>query len=260
MIVTDLPDGDWHLFRQADHARTSGQIARAWRRPTFLDQPLWDMFILAVSHHDDGWDAADDQPLLDAAGRPLNFKTYPTAQHVVIWQRTLQGVAALGGYPQLLVAAHARWLYTQLPTPREGSEAAAVAFVAQLDAMIDALLRRLATQPAYAQAVAPSNFDLSRKLFSFFDALSLVFVRGLGWMSFTEELPVGSDVQKMKIHGEMCAIRWGRMTPWPFVEDDVTFSIPLKRIAGRAYGDAQSLLDTLGQTPPAMRYYNLGRL
>lgn len=260
MIVTDLPDGDLHLVRQAAHAHTSGQIALAWQRPAFLSETVWEIFIDTVATHDEGWNEADDHPLVNDAGRPVNFKSYPTKEHIAIWLRTLDYAKDIGPYAQLLIAGHARWLYTHLPTPAQGDEAAAVDFIAQLDQKMDTLFKQLRQDEVFASAVTPEHFQLSRKLFSFFDALSLVFVRGLDWMSFTDDLPVGGDVQKMKIHGEMCAIRWGRMTPWPFAEDDVTFSAPMRRIPGRAYADTKDLLETINQTEPVMRYFNLGRL
>lgn len=260
MIVTELPDGDLHLIKQIDHAHTSGQIARAWCKPSFVSDEVWEEFIVAVEHHDDGWDLADGDPSVDAQGRPRNFKSFPTRRHIALWQRTLDLARHRSVYQQLLTAAHARWLYTHVQSVDENAQEAAVYFTEQLDQIMAASLEKLAGDPRYASVVEPHRFQQLRKLFSFFDALSLVFVRGLVWMSFTEELPVGDQVQKMKIHGEICAIRWGRMTPWPFVEDDVDFTVPMTRIAGRVYADATDLRNTLASKEAVVRHFGLGRL
>lgn len=260
MIVTDLPDGDLHMILQIDHAHTSGQIARAWKQPTFFTDHAWEEFITAVHHHDDGWDLADEDPSIDKDGRPRNFKTFPTRRHVALWQRTLDLARHRSLFQQLLTAAHARWLYTHVPSDDENALDTAVYFIEQLDEIMAGALDKLASDERYASVIEPHRFQQMRKLFSFFDALSLIFVRGLDWMSFTDELPVGDDIQKMKIHGEMCSIRWGRMTPWPFVEDDVDFTMPVSRISGKRYADAADLRQTLDDTKPVVRHFALGRL
>lgn len=260
MIVTDLPDGDLHLIRQIDHAHASGQIARAWRQPSFVSAVAWEEFLSAVHYHDDGWDLADDDASIDDQGRPRNFKTYPTRRHVALWQRTLDLARHRGLYQQLLTAAHARWLYTHIPSDDENAHDTAVYFIEQLDEIMAEGLDKLANEEHYASVIEPHRFQQMRKLFSFFDALSLVFVRGIDWISFTDALPVGDEVVKMKIHSEMCSMRWGRMTPWPFVEDDVDFTMPMTRIAGRRYVDAADLRTTLDGTKSVVRHFALGRL
>ena len=260
MIVSDLPDGDLHLVKQIDHAHTSGQIARAWRKPDFLTDDIWEEFIIAVEHHDDGWDLADDDPSVDSNGRPRNFKTFPTRRHIALWQRTLDLARKRGVFQQLLTAGHARWLYTHIQSVDDNAKEAAVYFIEQLDQIMANAFDELSADPRYAQAIEPHHFQQLRQLFSFFDALSLVFVRGLEWISFTDALPVGDDVVRMKIHGEMCSIRWGRMTPWPFVEADVDFTVPMTRISGKPYADADALRDTLDNSEAVVRHFALGRL
>lgn len=260
MIVAEYPDGDWQIVMQADHARMAGQLARAWRRPTFITPALWEQFILAADHHDDGWKLMDDDPLVNAQGKPVNFKDMPTRRHVATWQHTLDQALALGDYAHLLIASHARYLTTSIPSADEHARDAAVYLVEQLDASMSESLERLSRDPVTARAVDPRHFELTQKLFSTFDALSLVMVRGLDWISRTDPLPADEHVDAIKVHSETCSARWGRMTPWPFAEDDVTISGLVRRIPGRAYRDAADLHDTLQATPAKVLYWSMGRL
>jgi len=260
MIVADYPDGDLQMATQVDHAHLAGQIARAWRRPAFLSPAVWEEFVIAVDHHDDGWKLADGDPLVDASGRPVNFKNTPTHRHVGTWQHTLDQAIALGDYPRLLIAMHGRWLFTTIPSVDDNARDAAVYMIEQIDQIVAGLLDKLSANPRYASVVDPRHLELSQKLFSFFDALSLVFLRGLDWISRTDPLAVGDEVDSIKLHSEMCSARWGRMTPWPFTADDVSFGCPIRRIPGRRYESTQDLLTTLQSTEAKMRYWSLGRL
>jgi hypothetical protein len=260
MIVSEYPDGDLQIACQTDHALLSGQIARAWRRPAFLSPRLWEEFAIAVDHHDDGWKIADADPVLDAQGRPGNFRNTPTHRHIATWQHTLDQAITLGDYPRLLIASHARWLFTTLPTVDDNARDAAVYMTEQLNGLMSELLTKLSADSDYALAVDPHTFDLSQKLFSFFDALSLVFLRGLDWISRTDPLPFGDEVASIRLHSEMCSPRWGRLTPWPFVEDDVAFRCPIRRIPGQTFRDSVHLHETLEQTPAKDRWWRAGRL
>ncbi len=260
MIVAEYPDGDLQVALQVDHALLSGQVARAWRRPAFLSPALWEQFILATDHHDDGWKLADSDPIIDAQGRPVNFRNSPTRRHVATWQHTLDHAIALGDYPRLLIASHARWLFTSFPSVDDNARDAAVYMVEQIDQIMAELLEKLSRDPQYALAVDPRHFEMSQKLFSFFDAISLVFLRGVDWISRTDPLPVGDEVDAIKLHSEMCSVRWGRMTPWPFVTEEVSFSCPIRRIPGRPYASSQHLEDTLQATQAKVRHWLLGRL
>ncbi len=177
MIVVDQPDGSLLLVRQRDHAAASGLIAQAWRRPTLVASQTWDRQIEAVRRHDDGWSAAEQSPLLDPDGRPFDFKSIPTPQHVALWRRSIELAAQDDPYVALLIAQHARWLYTTVGQDRIEDQRTAQRFADETAARIDGFIEQLSTgSQAERAAVSPRGLGTARVLVAFFDALSLALV------------------------------------------------------------------------------------
>lgn len=56
MIVQSSPEGQPHfVIEQIDHARSCGQLARAFGNADFLPPEPRDLIIYLVDHHDEGW-------------------------------------------------------------------------------------------------------------------------------------------------------------------------------------------------------------
>lgn len=264
MLVSKRPDGcTLQLVPQVNHAHVSGEVARAWQKPAWFNPSAWEEFIQAVRHHDDGWQEVDANPPIDREGHPVHFTAYSSLPHIDIWHRSLTlAQDRLTPLAQLFIATHLRQLLQKRQTalPDSHADSASQSFANTLQETIEGLLAQLSPQRLYRDALSADHFQQSIDLFAFFDALSLVFGKGMDWISFTHLLPVGQEVQKMKIHTEICAIRWGRMTPWPFVEEDVSFHLTYYRIPDKAYDSPQSLAVAMAQAKPITQPFNLGRL
>lgn len=91
------------LTRQTDHARLAADLAKA-----FADVPEpREAFLAAVAHHDDGWDAVDDAPLLDAStGLPHDYRNAPRDVYRAVWRRSIDRALERGPYVGLLVGLH----------------------------------------------------------------------------------------------------------------------------------------------------------
>jgi hypothetical protein len=94
----------WLLTPQVEHARLSGLIAASWNFPG--EKPS-DEVIQAIRRHDDGWKEADEKPLVNGAGAPMNFDEGDLGRSTEIWSRSARLLADDGkAYGAALVASH----------------------------------------------------------------------------------------------------------------------------------------------------------
>ena len=213
MIILRLEDGI-RIVRQPEHARLSGALARAWRRPQAMDDAIWSRFVEAVSRHDDGWAREEEAPTLDASGQPYDFKSLPTPLHVAVWRRSMELAEAADPYAALLIAQHGRWLSAEFTRGGpEADERVAREFVAEMGRAIEGYRSKLlAGSPAEREAARPEALLAARRLLSFFDGLSLRLLEAIR-LERTEPLRFAEREEELSVHGDtpILAVR-----PWPF--------------------------------------------
>lgn len=96
------------LTPQAEHARVAGLIASSWNFGA--DRPTDEAFY-AITHHDDGWKSADEQPRINRGGEPMSFMEIDVLSGIEIWTRNAALLAEEGKfYAARLVAGHFAWL------------------------------------------------------------------------------------------------------------------------------------------------------
>lgn len=105
MIRRDFTFGDgtagWRLISQVEHARISGELARAWHEPFSHE------VVEAITHHDDGWAKWDAAPQIDAIrGRPLSFLEMAIADAIEIWSDSIAAARRIGSLAGAIVAGH----------------------------------------------------------------------------------------------------------------------------------------------------------
>lgn len=94
----------WLLTPQVEHARLAGLFAAMWN---YAGDKAPDEVLQAVRRHDDGWKEADDKPLVNGAGAPMNFDENDLARSTDIWSRSSQILLDEGKpYAAALVASH----------------------------------------------------------------------------------------------------------------------------------------------------------
>lgn len=127
----------WLLTPQVEHARLAGLIAASWSFPK--DKPQDEVF-QAVRRHDDGWKYADEKPLVNAAGAPMNFDEGDLGRATEIWSRSSQLLLADGKpYGAALVASHFLYFAENTVDLSRASVRGAVAagkFIAQQRALV----------------------------------------------------------------------------------------------------------------------------
>ena len=79
MIVQSAETGNPHfVILQTDHARMSGQLARAFGNASFADIVPREVVAYAVAHHDEGWAELDARMLQDPdTGLPYHLTKTP---------------------------------------------------------------------------------------------------------------------------------------------------------------------------------------
>jgi hypothetical protein len=111
MIITRRDDA-LCLVTQVEHARVAAELCSHWGNDDFEPPAPAASVRLAAELHDDGWRAADEEPLLNAeTGRPLHFLEIDLADHVAFYRHGVEGAMRRDAYSGLLVSMHWTGLY-----------------------------------------------------------------------------------------------------------------------------------------------------
>lgn len=232
------------LVCQKDHAATSAQIAAAWCRPGAIMPSIWRRLLEAVRCHDDGWTEADRGPTVDRQGRPHDFKSIPTGRHTAVWQCGIDLVAADDVYVALLMALHARWLYTHAEQDDVEDQKRAQAFVEQMTLRVDEWIHRLSLGTSEERtAVEPGPLSTARRLLGFFDALSLALIGAIAWFDQTDVLAFVDERARLSMRRDDPAGHDGCVwiAPWPIETNPLDLSTRAARLPCGRFADADEL-------------------
>ncbi len=248
VIVIHEPDNSLLLVWQRDHAASSAAMAEAWCRPQRLAAAMWRRFIEAVRHHDDGWIESEKTPFLGDDGRPLDFKEIPTPHHVTVWRGGIDLAARDDAYGALLIAQHARWLYTHFGQDTMEDQARAQTFTDELTASIDRTIRELSSGSDHEKsAVESKNLAAATTLLSFFDQWSLVLIGALPDFQSDHALSFGDVTANFSIErrGDDVLVE-----PWPFVDGPWQLTTVTTRLRQSTFADPNDLIEEVAAEPP----------
>lgn len=246
MIV--LPDAEGlTLVRQRDHAALSAGAAQAWQRPAALGPRVWGHFIEALRRHDDGWDDAEERPPLDPQGCPFDFRNLPVELHTAVWRRSVELVEREHPYVGLLIAQHSRWLCVEYGDDlADSNRGTALGFVADMDDCVDARRRQLEAGDAEERlAAAPEALLAARKLFSFFDGISLRLLGAIR-MRVTEPLAFGGEAAVLDVEVAAGAVS---IHPWPFREPALDLEATAVRVPSWSWASPEVLALAIAAAP-----------
>jgi hypothetical protein len=103
------------LITQPDHAALAGRVMRQWAADALAHAPNRPAILTAIDEHDNGWREVDAAPIVDGAGRILDFIATPDDIRREIWPRGIQRLAPTP-YAAALVAQHASHIYDRYRT------------------------------------------------------------------------------------------------------------------------------------------------
>ncbi len=218
---------------QSEHARISGQIARAWGNERFSAPEPREQVCLAAARHDDGMDAFDADPERDPeTGLPLGFMRMPLGAWLECWRRGPSLVAAESPYAGALVSLHGDYLlgYRRLDPGDEDGRQALAAYRAEQRELRAAWLAEAAAEPGSGGLSDPAAIERNRKLIEIWDAMSLAVCMPRLPDSFEAVPAAGCEAQTIAMRevGEGLV----EVDPWPFAAAELELEASGRRLPG----------------------------
>jgi hypothetical protein len=254
----------WWLITHPDHARLAGDFAAAWGNVQFRKPEPRARVLKGIACHDDGWALRDAHPSITRQGKPSAFSTELVGKYsafeeidiedyLAVRDRAVRIIAEEDPYAGLLISMHT---YNLLTAHADRSTIAAEGLI-----LLDAFLLRLREYQDELRARISADDELGEtdkseervlehfRLLQACDNLSLltcVAFDAPADLLHPLSLNDGStnEVQVLPI-----AERHFRLSPWPFEEQEMTFTFPARHVAGKLFADSWSL-ETAYQAVP----------
>ncbi len=177
MIVREMPDDQLLCVFQTTHALMAEQFVRYWGNDDFERPTPYDLVMVAVGQHDNGWYEWERKPLLRPDGVPMDFLHYRDVQgKAQLWQRSVRRSWAQHPYAGVLVARHAALLYELALDLWEYSpedQAVIREFVAMSQELQATTRELFADIPELRRAMDPLAVEANTRLLQFGDRASL---------------------------------------------------------------------------------------
>jgi hypothetical protein len=246
----------WWLVTHPEHARLAGEFASRWGNEVFAGPEPRAHVLRGIYAHDDGWAARDALPAVTRQCKPAAFSTelvgaYSAFEEIdlqaylAVRREAVRGMAQEDEYAAILISMHT----VNLLTDRADRSTIAEEQLPWLDAFLveqltlqralrEMLLERGDVDAVWLTAEAlRENFRLLQAC----DNLSL-----LGCVDYAADATMlwplamrdgGVSEVIVKRLGE----RVFRLTPYPFVEDEITFGFAARFVKGAEFGSSEEL-------------------
>ncbi len=266
MIRLQSKTGYW-LVTHVDHARLAGAFAEKWGNDHFLAPEPRTQVLRGVSSHDDGWAARDQHPQITRQGKPSAFSVelvgkysafeeIDLADYLAVRERAVKMVAEVDPYAALLVSMHTHDLLSaraDRSTIQPDQLPLLDAFLARQAELQAGMRSSLAADTHFApEEITPARINHHFHLLQACDNLSL-----LSCVDFKKPadllhaLPLTSGGES-HITVEPLGERHFRLTPYPFAESPLVFTLPARHVEGEHYTSAQELGEKFHQAVPAL--------
>lgn len=243
------------VIRQTDHAFLASYFARELGNEGFVRPEPFSAFCAAVAEHDNGWRDWELCPGVDPKSlAPYTFMSVPTEEHIALYQRGLERLAAQDPYAALLVSLHCMGLYDRAKATMPGFSAKYVKaheqhhandFVQKLRLQQLRWKVDLRGEPLFKEFVEEKRLKANAQLLEALDRLSLFFcLGGLDGMTI-ESVPVDSDGSEVDWEVHKLSDTEFTIAPYPFRREPLEFAILARRIPNRRYADEADLNNAL---------------
>jgi hypothetical protein len=249
MIRREESGSTW-VIHQAAHAYTAGQIAEHWIGDGTLHyQPRAEVIIAAYAH-DAGWAANEQQPRINAYGKPRTFTEMDLDEHFTIWTDSIHAVFVQNRYAGLLTSLHCSTLYEQrlhyLADP-PAVQAKVRAFLAARREWEGALQATLNDHPLYALAMQPDPLAANLRLLQVWDYLSLLICMSPVHEQTLEDVPFTSG-QHGTLYVSSGGARGMLLDPFP-LDEPLTLWVDARQVLGGPFESDAALQDALDGVP-----------
>lgn len=252
MIAYDLADNRLLCLNQTSHALMAAVLCRYWGNAHFAAPVPYDVVMMAIAQHDNGWWEWEQVPLLRADGYPMDFLHGPSGQEkLAIWRRGISRAAAQHPYAGVLIWRHALLLYNlviELGMIKNAGERQAITdFAREYESWL-AEQRRLFAHDAEVSAwLSDAAIEANTRLLQFGDFASLQVT--MGWPServISSPVDANGTFVDIVLHHEGDHITFD---PWPFSVDSFTLSIYGRLLEQRTFPDHAAFQAALSTAP-----------
>lgn len=246
----------WWLITHQDHARLAGAFATAWGNTRFRKPEPRSHVLHGIATHDDGWVQRDAHPTITRQGKPSAFsielvgkysafEEINLSEYLAVRERAVRIIAEKDPYAGILIALHTYNLLTdhadrstiapdQLPLLDSFLENQ-LQYQKKLFAEIDSLTG--ITEKHKDRETIQEHFRLLQAC----DNLSLLtcvaFDRNANLL---HPLPL-NDGATSRVEVTPIAPRQFRLDPWPFAEEQLTFTFPARHIDRHLFNQSNDL-------------------
>ncbi len=255
MIRREDKEG-WVLIAQDDHSRLAGEIMEYWGNERFSGPEPREEVLFAVREHDSGWKGWDAFPKIDhESGYPANFAEMDTRDQSEIWERCFRVNADDHPYASSLTALHfAR--FNQLTLDKDPEDVSARRLKIELEQFIaDKLGIEL---NGFSLDEMPRDIKVNLKLLQIGDIVSLTLCHG--WRSVEiADAPLDYAGNNITLKMESPDGLNYTVTPYPFSEPQLNFSIACRRLVSTSFADDTEYRDALEDAQQERLYFKVSK-
>ena len=245
MIRRDI-NGGWILITQHDHAELSGQIMTHWGNDMFVRPEPYDEVLFAVREHDSGWKDWDSLPKINPeTGYPANFTEMSFEDQGDIWRRCYKPYSQDQPYASCLVALHFSKFSRNNLRKDPGNQVAESLHKELKKYVADGF--NLQISDGNLKEI-PNDVIKNLKLLQIGDIVSLALCHGWRSVEITE-VPYNYRGSETTLHIESEDGFSYTVTPYPFDELNISFSIKGKEIDRKTFSNDQELRVAIEDSP-----------
>ena len=260
MLRLATTDG-WWLVTHPDHAHLAGQFASQWGNETFAAPEPRERVLRGIYAHDDGWTSRDAQTPITREGKPAAFSSELVGKYsafeeidleayLAVRRNAVQLMAAEDPYAAILISMHTYNLLTERAdrsTIRVDQLPLLDTFLAEQLQRQQELQQQLAGEAKLSnQQIQPAAFKENFCLLQATDNLSL-----LSCVDFAGEATLLHPLKTVKgahreVRVQRIAERSFRLTPYPFAEPQIVFTLRARFVAGVTFASSAALGELFG--------------
>ncbi|MCK5710746.1 MAG: DUF3891 family protein [Deltaproteobacteria bacterium] len=255
MIRREKNNG-WILITQYDHAGLAGQVMTHWGNGEFAKPAPYDEVLFALREHDSGWKEWDSMPKINPeTGYPANFTEMSPHEQYEIWSRCYKLYAATHLYASCLIALHFSKFNQsnirknpdlELPKSLQNDMMRFVAEKLDID-VSNVSLEKI-----------PDEVRTNLKLLQIGDIISLTLCHGWRSIEITEapfDYNGSETTMRMESHDGFNY----QITPYPFCDLSLKFSIKGKKLDTRTFSDDEELRERLNNSSYETLDFTIGK-
>ena len=256
MLRVETADG-WLLITHPDHARLAGAFASKWGNAAFQRPRPREKVLRGIACHDDGWAERDSNPSITRQGKPsafsielvgkyAAFEEIDMEDYLAVREAAVRRIAQEDPYAALLISMHTFNLLTE----RADRSTIRPSGLVLLDKFLD---RQCLFQSELGQALDQDQSlrddDRAKQvildqfhLLQACDNLSLLSCVAFDLPSHLLHPLRQNDGSACEVQVLPVGVRHFRLVPWPFVEPELNFYFPARKMEQKQFSSPADLV------------------